>query len=97
MQGVILSPIKIGRTFLDMTELDLKIAAVEFALRSFAQTDNKEIRIKTLRASFLTIKYLDTYFLFTVPELKSTLQQLQQLKINDHENRRAEVISQGNS
>ena len=71
-----------------MSELDLKIVAVEFSLRSFARADNEDTRKSTLRENFETIRYLDTYFEFTITELKVDLQQLQQLKIDENASQR---------
>lgn len=80
-----------------MSELDLKIAAVEFTLISFARADNEDARKSILRENFETIPYLEVYFEFTTTELKIFLQQLQQLKIDENAKQREQPTPQCNS
>lgn len=71
-----------------MSELDSKITAVEFALRSFARADNEDVRKKNLQENFETIPCLNIYFGFRKEQLKTKLGQLRQLKINENAKQR---------
>ncbi len=62
----------------DITEIQLKIEAVEFALRSFARFSDEPERKDHLRKHFDDVLKLDTYFGFSEDELKSEKRQLQE-------------------
>ena len=78
-----------------MSELDLEIAAVKFALRSFARVDNEDVRKNMLRDKFDTIPCLDIYLGYSEERLQTILEQLQQLKIDENAKQRA-TVPQGN-
>ena len=76
-----------------MSELDLKIAAIEFALRSFAREANEETRRNNLKENFHGNPYLETYFTYSAERLQITLDKLLQLQI---ENAKQPSSTQGN-
>lgn len=79
-----------------MSELDLKITAVEFVLRSFARARNEDARKNALREKLETIPYLDIYIGCTKERLQTFWDQLQQLKMYENMNQREAIIRQGN-
>jgi hypothetical protein len=62
----------------DITETQLKIKAVVFALESFARFSDEQQRKDLLRAQFDAVQNLDTYFCFSEAELKDALNKLAQ-------------------
>lgn len=57
----------------DIAEIQLKIKAVEFALKSFARFSDEQQRKDHLRSQFDNVQNLDTYFGFSEFELKDAL------------------------
>ena len=57
----------------DITEVQLKIKAVEFVLKSFARFSDEEERKGHLRAHLDAVQNLDIYFGFSETELKDAL------------------------
>ena len=64
----------------DVAEIQLKIKAVEFALRSYARFSDEKQRKDHLRSQFDNVQNLDTYFGFSEFELKDALNKLQDEK-----------------
>jgi hypothetical protein len=60
----------------DITEIQLKIKAVEFALKSFARFSDEELRRNHLRSQFDSVQNLDTYFGFSEDKLQDALKLL---------------------
>jgi len=61
----------------DITEVQLKIKAVEFVLKSFARFSDEEERKGHLRAHLDAVQNLDTYFGFSENKLQDEKKQLQ--------------------
>jgi hypothetical protein len=64
----------------DIAEIQLKIKAVEFALKSFARFSDEQQRRDHLRIQFDNVQNLDTYFGFSEDKLQDTLNKLQDEK-----------------
>ena len=64
-------------------DIVLEIAAIKFALRSFAHYDNEGERIFFLRGNFVNTPHLDTYFRFNEEKLQSLLQEKEQQRTGD--------------
>jgi hypothetical protein len=62
----------------DITETQLEIKAVEFALESFARFSDEQQRKDHLRAQLDAVQDLDTYFGFSEAELEDALNKLQE-------------------
>ena len=62
----------------DITEIQLKIKAVEFSLGSFADYEIEEERRKFLRQNFSAVPGLKTYFDFPRDKLQDALNKLQE-------------------
>ena len=65
----------------DIAEIELKIRAVEFALRSYARFSDEQQRKDHLRSQIDNVQNLDTYFGFSEFELKDALNKQQDKKI----------------
>ena len=62
----------------DITDIQLKIKAVEFVLKSFARFSDEQLRKDHLRSQFDIVQNVDTYFGFSEDELKDEKKQLQE-------------------
>jgi hypothetical protein len=76
---------KINKTYIlitmtDIAEIELKIKAVEFALRSYSRFSDEQQRKDHLRSQYDNVQNLDTYFGFSEFELKDALNKLQDEK-----------------
>ena len=65
------------KSMADISEIQLEIKAMKFALGTFADYENEEERRKFLRENFTAIKELKTYFSFSEDKLQDTLNKLQ--------------------
>ena len=61
-----------------IAEIQLKIEAVEFALKSFARFSGEQQRKDHLRSQFDNVQNLDTYFGFSEHKLQDALNKLQE-------------------
>jgi hypothetical protein len=62
----------------DIAEIQLKIKAVEVALKSFARFSDEQQRRDHLRIQFDNVQNLDTYFGFSEDKLQDALNKLQE-------------------
>ena len=62
----------------DITDIQLEIKAVKFALKSFARFSDEQQRKDHLRAQFDAVQNLDTYFGFSETKLQDALNKLQE-------------------
>lgn len=72
----------------DITDIQLEIKAVQFALKSFARFSDEQQRKDHLRAQFDAVQNLDTYFGFSETKLQDALNKLQDAlnKLQEKEN-----------